>query len=179
MKKLLLFILLILVLSACSQSEIKGLEPAHSDSFASMPEDMPDDFNFSIQFGVGKNNEINTSEGTVTKDLIEDGTATTEIALTEEEMETIYEEMKEINIVETKEFEPEPVNGTMCSTQPHEEDEWEIIIDGETITHSVSGAYCDPTNDTKQLIGLRDYIFSIVRGKEAYKELPNAKGGYE
>ena len=48
-----------------------------------MPKDMPNDFDFSIQFGVQKKNEINTFEGTVTKDLIADGTVTTEVILTE------------------------------------------------------------------------------------------------
>lgn len=180
MKKRLLFILFILFLSACSQAEEPNEpEPAQVDPAASMPENMPDDFDFSVQFGVGKNNEINTFGGTVTKDLIADGTATTEVTLTEEEMKAVYEKMKEINIVETKEFTPEPVNGTMCNIELHEDDEWEIIIDGETITHSVSGAYCDPTEDAEQLIGLRDDVFSIIRGKEAYKELPDAKGGYD
>lgn len=180
MKKRLLFILFILFLSACSQAEEPNEpEPAQVDPAASMPENMPDDFDFSVQFGVGKNNEVNTFEGTVTKDLIADGTATTEVTLTEEERKAVYEKMKEINIVETKEFTPEPVNGTMCNIEPHEDDEWEIIIDGETITHSVSGAYCDPTEDAEQLIGLRDNVFSIIRGKEAYKELPDAKGGYD
>ncbi|GGP16067.1 hypothetical protein [Oceanobacillus neutriphilus] len=179
MKKLLLFTLLILSLSACSQPEPNEIEPTHVDPAVSMPKDMPDDFGFSIQFGVGKNNVINTFEGTVTKDLITDGTATTEITLTEEEMKAIYERMIEINVVETKEFTPEPVNGTMCNIEPHEDDDWKIIINGETITHSVSGAYCDPTDDTEQLIKLRNYVFGIVRGKEAYKELPDAKGGYD
>ncbi len=115
----------------------------------------------------------------MTKDLIADGTATAEVTLTEEEMKAIYGKMKEINIVETKEFIPEPVNETMCNIEPHEDDKWEIIINGETITHSVSGAYCEPTDDTEQLIGLRNYVFSIIRGKEAYKELPESSGGYE
>lgn len=179
MKKRLIFILLILFLSACNQPEPNEVKPAKIDSAASMPEDMPDDFDFSLQFGVGENNEINTFEGTVTKDLIADGTATTEITLTEEEMKAIYERMKEINVVETKEFTPELVNGTMCNIEPHEDDEWKIIINGETITHSVSGSYCDPTDDTEQLVKLRNYVFGIIRGKEAYQELPNTKGGYE
>lgn len=55
---------------------------------------MPDDFNFSIHFGVQKRNEINTFDGTVTKDLIADGTATTELTLTKDEMKDIYKKCK-------------------------------------------------------------------------------------
>jgi len=143
-----------------------------------MPKDMPSDFDFSIQFGVQKKNEINTFEETVTKDLIADGTATTELILTEEEMKDIYEKMQEINIVETKEFTPEPVKGTVCIRRPYEIDRWEIIINGETLTHLISGEYCEPTNDTKQLIDLRNYVFNIIKSKDEYKSLPESNGGY-
>ncbi|QUG41219.1 hypothetical protein KD050_18360 [Psychrobacillus sp. INOP01] len=144
-----------------------------------MPIDMPSDFDFSIQFGVQKKNEISTFEGTVTKDLIADGTATTEFILTEEEMKDIYEKMLEINIAEKKEFTPEPINGTTCMAEPHGEDEWKIIINGETIRHLFSEEYCEPTNDAKQLIELRNYVFNIIKTKSEYKSLPESKGGYE
>ena len=127
-----------------------------------MPKDMSGDFDFSIKFGVQKKNEINTFEGTVTKDLIADGTATTELILTKEEMKDIYGKMQEIYIAETKEFSPEPINGMVCTQEPHGEDEWEIIINGETITQLISGKYCEPTNDAKQLIELRNYVFNII-----------------
>lgn len=144
-----------------------------------MPKDMPSDFDFSIQFGVQKKNEINTFKGTVTKDLIADGTVTTELNLTKEEMEDIYEKMKEINIDETKKFTPEPINGSVCLQEPFGEDAWEIIINDETITQLFSGEYCEPTTDAKQLIELRDYVFNIIKSKGEYKSLPESNGGYE
>ena len=184
LKKLIFFILFTFVLSACNQlnEDSNEVDVARSNETGStvqtMPVGMPNDFGFSIQFGVGKSNEINTFEDTVTKDLITDGTVTADVTLTDEEMDGIYEKMKEVNIVEPKNFTPEPINGTICTKEPHEEDEWKITINGETITHSVSGAYCEPTNDAKQLIELRNYVFSIIRSKEEYKELPESKGGY-
>lgn len=180
-----MFILFTFVLIACNQlnkdsNEVGDLRSNETAStIQTMPEDMPNDFGFSIQFGVGKNNEINTFEDTVTKDLITDGTAKADVTLTDREMDEIYEEMKEVNIVETKKFTPEPKNGTICTQEPHEEDEWKITVNGETITHSVSGTYCEPTNDAKQLIELRNYVFSIIRSKEEYIELPESKGGYQ
>ncbi|MER2263009.1 MAG: hypothetical protein ABS934_13435 [Psychrobacillus sp.] len=144
-----------------------------------MPKDMPNDFDFSIQFGVHKKNEINTFEGTVTKDLIVDGTATTEVMFTEEEMKDIYKKMQEINIVETKEFTPEPINGMFCKQEPYEKDKWEITINGETITHFISGEDCEPTDDAKQLIELRNYVFNIIKSKVEYKSLPEPSGGYQ
>ena len=165
----------------CQQNDEEGAlnnELYKSVNTQNMPKDMPNDFDFSIQFGVQKKNEINTFEGTVTKDLIADGTATTELNLTEEEMQDIYGKMQEINIAETKGFTPEPVNGVVCMQRPYEKDKWKIIINGETFTHLISGENCEPTNDAKQLIELRNYVFNIIKSKDEYKSLPESKGGY-
>lgn len=150
-----------------------------STTTRSMPKEMPTDFDFSIKFGVQKKNEINTFEGTVTKDLIADGTVSTELTLTEEEMKDIYMKMKEINIAEQKVLIPEPINGAVCLQKPYEEEAWKIMINGETITHFISGEYCEPTNDAKQLIDLRKYVFNIIKSKDTFKSLPESKGWYE
>jgi len=184
--KILSFILSVLFLSigllGCQQSgkeeNLKNSTNVANSATQDMPTDMPSDFEFSIKFGVQKKNEINTFEGKVTKDLISDGTATIKLTLTEEEMEDIYEKMKEINIAETKEFEPEPVNGTVCTKEPYEEDEWEIILNGEMITQSLSGKYCEPTKDAIQLIELRNFVFNIIKSKDEYKALPDSQGAY-
>lgn len=94
-------------------------------------------------------------------------------------MKDIYEKMQEINIDETKKFTPEPINGSVCLQEPFGEDAWEIIINGETITQLLSGEYCEPTTDAKQLFELRDYVFNIIKSKGEYKSLPESKGGYE
>ncbi|WP_188206864.1 hypothetical protein [Alkalibacillus aidingensis] len=141
-----------------------------------MPEDVPDDFNFHVKFGIQSKNEINTFENTVTKDLIEDGTETTDITFTDEEITDIYEKMKDINIMENKQLEPKNPD---CMQTPHTEDEWKIEMDGEIQTHAWSGEYCDPTKDAQQLKELRDDIFHLVKNKQAYQELPEPTGGYD
>lgn len=165
MKKLLSVIFLVLLLGACSL-------------FNRMPEKMPDDFDFSVQFGVNKNNEINTYDGTVTKDLIEDGKVTANITFSNEEKEFIYEMMKEINIIENKKLTPSFLKQN-CFQEPHEDDRWKITMNGETYTYDISGVYCEPSEDAKELIELRNEIFRIVKEKQAYQELPEAKGGYD
>ncbi len=179
---LLLFIVIGLMLAGCSKnSTTQGDSPSNEpdSTIQAMPKAMPNDFGFSVLFGIGKKNEINTFNETVTKDLIEDGTTTVDIALTEEEMNEVYERMKEINIKETKELVPKPINDSICSQEPYEEDEWKITINGETITHSVSGTYCEPTDDAKQLLELRKFVFSKIKSKEQYIGLPGSKGGYD
>ena len=165
-----LFSLTLFILGCESESTLK-----EDSNFNTMPMEMPSDFDFIVEFGVLKKNVFNTYEETVTKDLITDGTATTNLTFTAEEMESIYQEMKNVNIIETKNLVPV----TNCAQEPFSEDEWEITINGEVITHVISGQYCETTNDAKQLIELRNYIFSLVKNKEEYKKLPEAKGGYE
>ncbi|MFT4414346.1 hypothetical protein ACLM5H_10855 [Fredinandcohnia humi] len=190
MTKQLLIIFLILTLCSCNQSEINPSESNPNSSGSkemniaqSMPNEMPnemtDDFGFSIRFGVGKRNEINTFEGIVTKDLLTAGAITAKITLTEKELEEIYEKMEEINIVETKKLIPSHLNESICVQEPYEEDEWKIIINGETFTQSVSGTYCEPTMDAKQLLKIRNYVFNIIKSKDAYKELPESEGAYQ
>lgn len=179
-KKLSLIVSLIFLsigLLGCQQSDkAKELNKGISQN---IPEKMPNDFNFSIHFGVQKRNEINTFDGTVTKDLIADGTATTELTLTKDEMKDIYKKMQDINIAESKEFTPKSLLGSVCMQEPYEEDEWKITINGKTITHFISGEYCEPTNDSKQLIELRNDVFNIIKSKDEYKSLPKSTGGYE
>lgn len=183
MKRLIvLFTVLGLVLVGCSKNSTTqkvSLSNETDTIIEAMPEDMPVDFGFSILFGVGKKNEINTFNNTVTKDLIKNGTVTANVALTDEEMNEIYVRMKEVNIKEKKMFVPEPLNGSVCEQEPYEEDEWKITLNGETITHSISGTYCEPTDDGKQLRESRNFIFSKIKSKKVFIELPDSKGGYE
>ncbi|REB05176.1 hypothetical protein DVB69_15540 [Sporosarcina sp. BI001-red] len=183
MKKFTLLIVVVaLVLVGCIKNFTNPKDSSSKETGSPiqiMSEDMPNDFGFSISFGIGKNNEVNTFTDTVTKDLIEDGTITTDVALTDEEMSEIYEKMKEVNITEPKDFSPEPINGSMCEQSPFEEDEWKITMNGETITHSVSGKHCEPTYDAQHLLELRNFIVSKIRSKKEYIVLPEAKGGYD
>lgn len=163
-------IAIIAVLMGCSQNV---------ETMNEMPDTMPEDFAFKLEYGVGKNNVVNTFEGTVTKDLIGDGTASTELAFNQEELSAIYEMMKETNIFEEKSFIPQPTSGVTCQKEPFEEDEWEIFMNGETITHSISGTYCEPTDDMMEMLELRQLVWEIVKAKPVYQELPEANGAYE
>ena len=172
-----LILLLSIIFFDC-QAKVEE-QSLNDDPPEDMPQEMPSDFDFSLQFGIQKKNEINTFEGKLTKDLIADGTVTDDLILTEEEMKDIYERMLEIKIVETKDFTPEHINGEVCTQELHEEDEWTIRINGETLTHSISGSFCEPTDDAKQFFDLRDEVFNKIKRKDAYKSLPESRGGYE
>ncbi|AJS58615.1 hypothetical protein [Paenibacillus sp. IHBB 10380] len=143
-----------------------------------MPKVLPEDFDFMVSFGYGEvtKNEINTYQDTVVKDLIMNGTTTANITFTMEEMRSIYEKMREINIMGTKVLLPTNQN---CSQKPYNKDSWKISVDGETKNFTWSDKNCDVTSDAQQLLELRTFIQNIVAGKDAYKELPQAEGGYD
>ncbi|KAI7248592.1 hypothetical protein KC345_g11845 [Hortaea werneckii] len=143
-----------------------------------MPEEMPGDFDFFVRYGYGEatKNEINTYQDTVIKDLVMNGTATADITLTGEEMRSIYDRMREMNIMGNLELVPASPG---CSVTPHQEDSWQITAGGVTRTLTWSDENCELTDDAKQLLELRNFISGIVAGKDAYKELPEAEGGYD
>ncbi|WP_138752326.1 hypothetical protein [Paenibacillus sinopodophylli] len=143
-----------------------------------MPKEMPSTFKFMVRFGYGtvNKNEINTFQGTITKDLIANGTATMPMKFTKEELRIIYNKMKEINIMDEKELEPAKQS---CQRSPYNEDIWEININGETKTLIWTDKYCAGTTDTQQLLELRQFVQQMVEGKEEYKKMPESEGGYE
>ncbi|AJY75629.1 hypothetical protein [Paenibacillus beijingensis] len=166
----LLALIIVWLLTGCRTADGTGQQQS-----ASMPETMPEDFAFSVQFGYGSRNEINTFNHTVTKDLIVNGTASAPLTFTPDEIAQIYADMRKMNIVGEKVLKPEKVN---CSVTPHSEDKWKVRINGQITYLHWSGEYCNVTEDARQLERLRDDIFALVKNKAAYKELPEPVGGY-
>ncbi|GLX71050.1 hypothetical protein [Paenibacillus glycanilyticus] len=144
---------------------------------AQMPDEMPEDFGFSVSFGYGEvnKNEINTYNNTVTKDLITKGTATADLSFSKEELRAIYGKMKDLNILKAKQF-PERGN---CSQTPSNTDSWNVTVNGVSKTLEWTNEYCEMTQDAEQLKELRSYIQQIVEDKQSYKALPSAEGGYD
>ncbi|HIW31821.1 MAG TPA: hypothetical protein IAA29_03450 [Candidatus Paenibacillus intestinavium] len=123
-----------------------------------MPEQVPDDFAFSVQFGINSKNVIDTYTSTVIKDLIIDGIAETNFSFTDEELYLIYEVMKSHNVLGTKDFN----SNSQCNVIPYSEDTWKISIDGEERSYYWSGQFCELTEDAKHFLELRKFIWDIV-----------------
>lgn len=178
MKRLLILLFTILFVITGCQLKPKDKEGLVQQYALKMPENMPEDFDFSITFGYGEinKNEINTYEDTVTKDLIVNGTATTNIAFDLEEKRQIYDKMKELNVMGIQDLMP--VNQS-CARTPYNEDVWRITVDGNLKIISWSDKNCDITNDANRLLELRKFIQHMVEQKDAYQALPAAEGGYD
>lgn len=148
----------------------------HTSVTGQMPETMPADFAFSVRFGITGKNEVNTFNGTVTKDLVIKGTAQAELVLTDSEMADIYARLRTINIYRELNLEPDMRN---CTKTPFGEEHWQIRLDGEERSFYWDEENCEITADAEQLKELRSYIFELVKSKPAYLELPEAVGGYD
>jgi hypothetical protein len=187
-----LSIILLFFLTACSNNHVyseKNETTIRSDSVsektsikalnrsaASLPNKMPSDFNFSIEFGIGSKNKIDTFKNIVQKDLISNGIVTTNLKLTQDEMGKIYQQMKDIKIMDSKNLTPEQLD---CITTPFETDKWVIQVAGETKKLEWSGQYCQVTEDAKELLALRKSVFELIKSKKEYTNLPDVKGGYQ
>jgi hypothetical protein len=158
-----LFLVLIIFLVSCNQQA------------NTMPEKMPDDFNFSVRYGITSKNEINTFESTVTKDLVTNGTITTDSKLSANEMINIYNQMREINILKDSKL----VSDSNCRRTPYSEDQWKINMNGKITSFKWSNENCVITEEAKNLEDLREFVLNIVKNKTEYKRLPEAAGGYD
>lgn len=137
-------------------------------------QEMPDDFDFSLIYGVYGKNAIDTFTDSVTKDLVIDGVAETELVLTEEDMEWIYEQMMESNIMGELDLDEDPT----CITEPPSYTEWHIQMNGETKKIAYDD-FCDEPADVLKLIELKDSIHELVSEKEVYQALPDSNGFYD
>ncbi|QAY65315.1 hypothetical protein [Paenibacillus protaetiae] len=161
---------------AAKETEEQSAKRPEGQANSPMPAEMPDDFAFAVQYGVTSKNRIDTFEHRVTKDLVSDGTADAELQLSREELESIYAKMREMNVTGLANLN---VEHPSCQQIPYTDDSWTIRLGGKQYYLAWTGKYCELTQDAKSLQELRDYIAAMVQKKEAYKQLPTARGGYD
>ncbi len=160
---LFIFVLVALTCSGCS-----------TETSGEIKQDMPADFNFKVSYGTYGKQKIDTFNGVVVKDLVEDGTIKADIALTENEMRRIYKEMIDMDIMDDlklEEFEE-------CATEPASYTAWTIQMNGETKSFDFS-TFCENSNEIRKLLELDEFVHKIVLEKDEYNELPEANGSYE
>jgi hypothetical protein len=138
------------------------------------------DFNFIFQYGVTGGNELDTFQGTYTKDMVIDPPITINLSLSKEEMGSIYQKMLEIDFFNypddfTVTVPPGELTGMVTpyssyyfmveSKSGEKELKWEDKI-------------TNPDEKAGKLRELITLIRSMIESKEEYKQLPEAKSGY-
>lgn len=166
-------LMVFLILTAFLLIACENANDTTEESVSELPEEMPDEFDFSLKYGYNAANEINTYEDTYTKDLAADGDVTTDFELSSEEMQSIYDEMRSVDILNT----PNYVSDMQC-VDPHGENHLTITIDEETIEKDWISAMCDDTDE--KLSEFIQYVHDeYIEPTEEYQELPEPTGGYD
>jgi hypothetical protein len=144
------------------------------------PEPGESNFNLIFRYGIGANNELNTFDGTYTKDMILDPSITVNLSLSEEELESIYQKMVEIDFFGyPDEFSVSvPPGETAWTRTPHSS--YYFKVEHESKIKELWWKDEIRNNDEKadKLRGLTKLISDIIESKEEYKELPPPRGGY-
>jgi len=129
--------------------------------------------NIVFKFGVAERNELNTFNGTFTKDLIMDGTITTRLILPQEELSQIQKRLSDIGFFDFPDTFP-----SRGAVTPRE-DYYIKVQNGSTVKEVTW--YSDSMSDTRteNLRQLYSLLTDKIMEKIEYKLLPPAKGGYQ
>jgi hypothetical protein len=140
-----------------------------------LPNSKPADFNFIFNYGINAKNQLNTIEGTYTKDMVLEESITTDLKLSDEEMDIIYLAMKDINILNYPEnFTPK--SNTMLT--PYQTYSMKIYFSGKEKSIYWKDENVSKTKEATQLRELFIKIEEFIYNKEEYKKLPQPKSGY-
>ena len=148
-----------------------------------MPKKKPKDFNFILKYGHSAKNIINTFRNEFTKDLIIDGDTTSSLKLTSEEMDTIYQVMRKINILEyPDEFSPPDCDKSdpnlVHRVTPYSTYYFKIQINKKMKEIKWEDSNFSKAEKAVKLREIIDMIDKIIENKEEYKNLPKANGMY-
>ena len=136
----------------------------------------PKDFNFVFNYGVNAKNGLNTIKGEYTKDMVIDPSVTTNLILSNEEMNSIYLDMKKINILNYPEnFNPK----SNIMQTPFQTYSIKIVINGKEKNIYWKDENVSGTKEAMRLRELFKKIEDIIINKEEYKKLLPANGGYD
>lgn len=142
----------------------------------SLPETMPDDFSFVLDYGVNGKNQLDTRKGTYTKDLILNPAVTTSLALSQTEKTEIYNMMQEIDILSyPDEFVPESSH----HVTPYQSYHLTISYNGQEKSIFWADESVATTVEATKLREIFMRIHEIVTNKDEYQALPEASGGYD
>ncbi|MCL2678473.1 MAG: hypothetical protein FWE85_05415 [Clostridiales bacterium] len=162
-------LLLLSLLAGCNGSKV--------------PDTMPDDFAFKIDFGLGGKNSLDTYENTFTKDLLSAGTATISFVIPAEKMLEIYDAFLEFEIHQL----PEDINaaaelGDTIETFIHKNDySLTYTLKGKTrtVVCNDEGPWDHkkgPPASYKNLVDFIEFITEYIYSTDDYQNMPPAEG---
>ena len=136
--------------------------------------------NLIFKYGVMAKNELNTFEGTYTKDMVMDPSITINLSLTEEDLDRIYQKMVEIDFFDYPEefsvsIEEEESIGIVT---PYSSYYFKVEYDSSIKELRWKDEIIKQDEKADRLRELIQLIRDIIESKEEYKELPAPTSGY-
>lgn len=136
-----------------------------------LPESKLKDFNFVFNYGVNAKNQLDTAKGQFIKDMVSEPSITTNLKLSDEEMNTIYSEMRKINILDY----PDKFNPKSNTSQtPFDTYSIKIIIDGKEKSINWKDENVSESKEAVQLRKLFKNIQKMNKGNSIRSSLKNA-----
>jgi len=138
------------------------------------------DFNLVFKYGVGAINELNTFQGTYTKDMISDPSITVDLVLTEEELGTIHQKMDEIDFFSyPKEFSVNLTPGELIGiVTPSQSYYFKVEYDSNIKELWWEDKITNEDEKAARLRGLIILIRDIIEAKKEYQDLQEPTSGY-
>ncbi|MDP2917529.1 MAG: hypothetical protein Q8O16_06335, partial [Dehalococcoidia bacterium] len=137
-------------------------------------------FNLVFRYGIGAKNELNTFNGTYTKDMVQETSITVGFSLASEETNAIYQKMQEIGFFSYPDrfVVSVPPGAPVGTVTPHPSYYFKVQYGSQ-----VKELWWDDSirNDDAQASKLRQLIQliqNIIESKPEYKKLPAPKSGY-
>lgn len=136
---------------------------------SNIPTTKPSDFAFSLNYGIGGKNKLDTFTNSYSRDMNSEHSQNIKLTLSEEDLNKIYSLMRTIDILNYPDnFDPEGPS----ESKPYDEFYITILING----NKKNITWIDNKNSqTEQAINLRELfskIHKIVSETEEYKSLP-------
>jgi hypothetical protein len=170
MGKRLLFAIMFTAISSIIAETI-----AYQFVFAPPPINENDPFNLIFKYGIGAKNELFTFNNSFTKDLVSNGTITTTLVLSKEELYGIQQKIIELNVFSYPDSFP---LHPFYHVDP-KADFYIRIQNGDRIKEvSWNSESLIENNMQEKLDQLKAYIITSIEQKPEYKALPTPSGGY-
>lgn len=137
-------------------------------------------FNFSLNFNTYGRDQIDTYNGTFTKDLVLDGTNTIDFKLPDDIKKEVFSLMTEIDIMSF----PEMLKVDGMAVTPSCDYKLTVTMNGKTKTIVWNEGF-HPSMDVElpkenmDFLRLVKLISDYIYGTDAYKNMPKSNGGYD
>ncbi|MBR0144584.1 MAG: hypothetical protein IJM21_10465 [Clostridia bacterium] len=186
---ILLLIALVLPFSACGKAEpfTQESESAPEETAVSLPDAMPEDFavRFETWFVPERKNVLDTFEGKIEKDLVEDGRAEAVFTPSEPLREELYETIRESGIASIRRSMTSHVLATgdeRVSCEPLSC--WRVVFRAGGKTYRVDGDatawfYRETVPDAGRFAAFCEKMNELLRSLPEFRALPEPRGAYE